>query len=473
MAKREFAGRSTQLALLTADLQEVRSSRHGKFALIRGRRQVGKSRLIEEFVERAHSPAIFFSATKGRDPNQELVEFQDLIRRSGIDPGNSLDGTRFQSWDSALSTIARLATEPTIVVIDEFPYLAAGDIAIEGAFQKAWDRSISGSLVLLIVVGSDLAMMEALTEYGRPLYGRPSREIHLQPLDPAESAALIRLDPVDAFDAYLITGGFPNLVNRWNPGQTVRQFLTDQLATSTELLTVSGERMLTAEFPIDSHARTVLSTIGSGVPTFTAIATQSGLSASALDRALKMLVAKRAVTVEQPISAATKSSETRYRIADTYLAFWLRFIERSIPQLDRGRSEHVLDDIMRQWPDYRGRAIEPIVRGSIERLVPLDKANAHTVGSYWTRSGNTEVDVVGVDGTGSRRRVAFVGSIKWRQQRPFDGRDASSLAAQLSLVPGTDDMTVLVAVSASGFDVRDIPIRLGPADLLNAWASSI
>jgi uncharacterized protein len=470
MAKREFAGRSKQLALLTADLNEVRNSRHGKFALVRGRRQVGKSRLIEEFVERAKAPAIFFSATRGRDPELELAEFHDLIGRSGIDPANTLDGIRLKSWDAALSAVARLATEPTIVVIDEFPYLAAGDTAAEGAFQKAWDRSLSGSLILLIVVGSDLAMMEALTEYGRPLYGRPSREIHLQPLDPAEAAALMSLDPVDAFDAYLITGGFPNLVNRWAPGHTTRQFLTDQLATSTEVMTVSGERMLTAEFPADSQARTVLATIGSGVPTFTAIATQSGLAASTLDRALKMLLAKRAIAVEQPVSAATKSSETRYRIADTYLAFWLRFIERAIPQLDRGRSKHVLDDILRQWPDYRGRAIEPIVRASVERLVPMNNVDAHTIGSYWTRDGNTEVDLVGVDGTGTRRRVALVGSIKWRQQRPFDGRDASSLAAQLPLVPGTDDTTLLVAVSASGFDVRDIPIRLGPADLLNAWA---
>ena len=91
--------------------------------------------------------------------------------------------------------------------------------------------------------------------------------------------------------------------------------------------------------------------------------------------------------------------------------------------------------------------------------------------SYRTRDGRTGVDLVGVDGNGSKRRVSFIGSIKWRQRRPFSGADAYALAAQLPLVPGVDDRTVLLAVSSSGFDVRDVPITLGPAELLQPWSS--
>jgi hypothetical protein len=78
---------------------------------------------------------------------------------------------------------------------------------VEGAFQKAWDRSLTNAPVLLIVIGSDLAMMELLTEYGRPLYGRPLRKIDLQPLNPSDIASITGLSPVDAFDAFLVTGG--------------------------------------------------------------------------------------------------------------------------------------------------------------------------------------------------------------------------------------------------------------------------
>jgi uncharacterized protein len=142
-----------------------------------------------------------------------------------------------------------------------------------------------------------------------------------------------------------------------------------------------------------------------------------------------------------------------------------------LPLLDRGRSQQVLQSILGQWPDDRRRAIEPIVRDSVARLLPIDEVDAHTVAGYWTRDGRTEVDLVGIAGNGTSRRVSFLGSIKWRQRRPFSGMDASALAAQLPMVPGVDDRTKLVAVSSSGFDVRDVPITLGPTELLQAWSS--
>jgi uncharacterized protein len=465
-----FAGRHEQLGLLEADLAEVRSSGRGRFVLVRGRRQVGKSRLIEEFIDRGGAPSVFFTATKGRDGSAELNEFTQLIRHSSIDADQALADTMFGSWDAALSALARTVKVPTVVVVDEVPYLFAGAPDVEGAFQKAWDRSLKNAPVLLIVIGSDLAMMEALTEYGRPLYGRPTREIDLRPLSPHDVALLAGLSPVDAFDAFIVTGGFPNLVNRWRHGQTLKQFLASQLATSTEVLSIVGERMMSAEFPVDSQARLVLAAIGSGAPTFTTIGAQTGLAAASLDRALKLLTAKRAIAVEQPTSGRPSGRETRYRIADPYLAFWTRFIEPAVPLLDRGRSQQVLENIVRQWPDYRGRAIEPIIRDGVARLLPIDGVDAHTVASYWTRDGRTEVDLVGIDGNGTKRRVSFIGSIKWRQRRPFSGADASALAAQLPLVPGVDARTALLAVSSSGFDVRDVPVTLGPAELLQAWA---
>lgn len=177
--------------------------------------------------------------------------------------------------------------------------------------------------------------------------------------------------------------------------------------------------MLSAEFPVDSQARIVLTAIGSGAPTFTAIGAQTGLASASLDCALKLLVIKHAIAVDQPTSGRPRGRETRYRIADTYLAFWTRFIEPALALLDRGRSQQALENILRQWPDYRGRAIEPIVRDSVARLLPLYGADSHTVASFWTRDGRTEVDLVGIDGQGSKRRVSFIGSIKWRQRRSF------------------------------------------------------
>ena len=332
------------------------------------------------------------------------------------------------------------------MVVDEVPYLFAGAPDVEGAFQKAWDRSLKNAPVLLIVIGSDLAIMEALTECGRPLFGRPTREIDLRPLSPHDIAVVDRALP----------GRGLRCVHRHGrvlePGESLAPRAdTEAVPRFASAACVDGDRFGCSDLHDyrGSHRAGCCS----------------------LDRALKLLTAKRAIVVEQPTSSRTSGRETRYRIADTYLAFWTRFLEPALPLLDRGRSQQVLEYIVGQWPDYRGRAIEPIVRESVARLLPINGVDAHTVASYWTRDGRTEVDLVGIDGNGNKRRVSFIGSIKWRQCRPFSGNDASALASQLPIVPGVDDRTAVLAVSSSGFDVRDVPITLGPAELLQAWST--
>jgi uncharacterized protein len=90
--------------------------------------------------------------------------------------------------------------------------------------QRAWDRELSRKPVLLILIGSDLSMMEALTSYGRPFHQRGA-EMTVGPLNPADVSAMAGLSAADAFDAALITGGLPIICARWKNGEDTRSFL--------------------------------------------------------------------------------------------------------------------------------------------------------------------------------------------------------------------------------------------------------
>lgn len=83
--------------------------------------------------------------------------------------------------------------------------------------QRAWDRVLETKPVLLVLVGSDLSMMEALNSYGRPFHQR-GRETVLGPLNPAEVGQMLGLDPAEAFDAALVTGGLPLICAEWPQG---------------------------------------------------------------------------------------------------------------------------------------------------------------------------------------------------------------------------------------------------------------
>ena len=185
-----------------------------------------------------------------------------------------------------------------------------------------------------------------------------------------------------------------------------------------------------------------------------------------LSRPLGALVERRVVAVDEPLSARPGSGRTRrYRVADPYLRFWLRFLDEGIELVHRGRPDLLLQQIRTAWPSYAGRAVEPLIRRRLERLLPRAQTGEGAfVGGWWTRTNNVEVDLVGVDRLRPPRTTAFVGSIKWRRRAPFDRADLAALHRASASVPGTTTTTPTVAVSRSGVEA-DVTLALGPQDL--------
>lgn len=189
----------------------------------------------------------------------------------------------------------------------------------------------------------------------------------------------------------------------------------------------------------------------------------------ALSTALKTLVGKGVVESALPYAAPPGQKNRRYFVADPYLRFWLRYIGPHLDEIDRGRSDLLLELVERDWTSFRGRAVEPIVRRSIERLLPDARLGvARFVGSYWTRTNVPEIDLVGADEP-RPDAVAFVGSIKWRESALFTRRDTEALIEQRAHVPGAAGARLL-GVSRRGFAAGcALDVALTPDDLLRAW----
>lgn len=469
-----FIGRQRELEsldrLFTGVKEGSRTGRPGKALLVRGRRRVGKSRLIAEFLARAGVPHLFFTAV-GTTRAEELADFVVELGRSTLPGKEQFEHYRTPaSWNEAFTMLAAALPEdtPVVVVLDEMPYLAREDPGFEGSLQKAFDRLFSKLPVLLILVGSDVAMMEQLNTYGRPFYQRGT-EMVVPPLTPADVADLTGLDAPEAFDAFLVSGGLPLILEEWPDGADIWTYLEHALQTPTSALLVSGERTLAAEFPTEVQARRVLSAIGHGERTFTNIGRAAGdLQPTSLKRSLELLTERGIVAAELPLS--TKPSRlTRYRVADPYLRFWLAFVGPNIAEVERGGGARVLGAVRESWTSWRGRAIEPVVRDSLWWLafdgLPV---GSEVIGGYWTRTNDPEIDLVGADRGPVANRIGFVGSVKWLERKPFDQRDLAKLQRHRSQLPGADESTPLLAVSRAGSTAEGIQV-LSPEDLIAAW----
>lgn len=279
-------------------------------------------------------------------------------------------------------------------MLDEVPYLMESVEAFEGILQRAWDRQLSRKPVLLLLIGSDLSMMEALSSDDRPFHQRGT-EMVVGPLNPAEIATMLDLGPAEAFDAALVTGGLPLICSEWPRGAT---------------------RLVVGEVPLSTRP----------------------------------------------------SKERRYRIVDPYLRFWLSFVERAMPLIERRRGDLALERVREQGTSWRGRVVEPLVRDALARLLPDGQLPAApAVGAYWTRSKDIEVDIVGADRAPVARRLLFLGSIKWLNAS-FDDHDLVALQRQRSLL--TDEPIPLVAASRGGVTCAGLTATYDPGDLVMAWS---
>jgi uncharacterized protein len=468
----DFVGRRHELATLDREFRKVADAvgreRPGRCVMLRGRRRVGKSRLVERFAEGCGAPFLFYAAT-GASPQDDLARLGRDAQASTLPMARLVAAAHPDSWDAAFDVLAAAVPHdrPSVLVMDEVPYLMDESGAFEGMLQRAWDRALETKPVLLILIGSDLSMMEALNSYGRPFHQR-GREMVLGPLNPAEVGSMLGLEAAEAFDAALVTGGLPLICADWPPGAGLWDFLGNALADPVSALLVSAERSLAAEFPPHAQARAVLSAIGSGERTFSNIARAAGgIGATPLQRALNLLTDKRVVAAELPISLRP-SKDRRYRVADPYLRFWLKLLEPSMGEIERGRGDLALERIRQNWTSWRGRAVEPMIRESLVRLLPdarLPAASA--VGGFWTRTNDVEIDLVGADRAPIAKELLFVGSVKWLENSPFDRHDLAALHRHRAAL--TADPVPVAAVSRSGIDCAGLDAAYGPAALLAAW----
>lgn len=469
---RRFIGRTRELGVLRDALDRIRSAKDavqpGECILIRGRRRVGKSSLVEEFLRAADVPYVFFTAA-GRSAEDELAELRYAVASSTLPERELFTSEAPNQWSGALRLLAELLPDeqPSVVVIDELPYLTNRVDAFEGVLQRAWDRLFSRKPVLLLLVGSDLSMMESLNSYDRPFHQR-GREMVVGPLTPADLADMLDLSPAVAFDAALVTGGLPLICRDWRRGGTLREFLKASLADPTSALLVSAERSLAAEFPPQALSGEVLRAIGSGERSFSNIARAAGgLTHTSLTRATQLLRDKGIVAAELPVSLRS-SKERRYRVADPYLRFWLRFLAPSMAEIERMRGDLTLLRILQNWSSWRGRAVEPLIRESLARLLPDDQLPAApVVGGYWTRSNDVEIDLVGADRGPVAKELIFLGSIKWLEKGRFDDHDLATLQRHRAAL--TDDPVRLVAVSRNGVTASGLDAVYGPEVLLAGW----
>ncbi|MEV2210781.1 ATP-binding protein [Streptomyces sp. NPDC050997] len=477
-----FVGRQAELALLRKRLDRVTSDGAGVAVAMRGRRQVGKSRLVQEFCDRARRPYVFFTATKGASPREGIADFMAELRESSLPADPELVPKSAPiNWPDAFRALAAvLPDSPSVVVLDELPWLAEQDPVFDGAMQTAWDRLLAGRPVLLLLLGSDLHMMERFTAYDRPFYGRADSLV-LGPLNPAETGDALGLDASDAIDAHLVSGGLPGILRAWPQATPALDFIEAECADPASPLFGVPEAALMAEFPAPDQSRRVLEAVGSGDRTHANIAATAGSQSGALPSGIlspllrRLTEEKRVLATDTPLSTSP-GKPALYRVADSNLRLYLAAMRSAQALSRRGRPESAYRLVVRRWAAWRGRAVEPLIREALELAAASGDfpwPDTAVVGGWWNRRFSPEIDLIGADRDPVAHTLHFAGSVKWLSS-PFDHHDLAALQTGAAQVPGfVPGSTGLAVVSLSGTTgpMADAGVELvwSARNVVSAW----
>lgn len=446
---------------------------------------MGKSRLVQEFCNQAGVPYVFSTAIKGASPVEAVAAFVDDLRESTLPADREVvPSLGTGSWRDMFRTLAGvLPDRPSIVVLDELPWLAEQDPSFDGTLQVAWDRLLSSRPVLLLLLGSDVHMMERFTAYDRPFYGRADL-LALRPLTLAETGQVLGLTGADAIDAHLVSGGLPGILRAWQHGTPALDFLKAQCAEPAAPVFGVPEAALASEFANPDLSRQVIEAVGTGDRTHANIAATAGsregaLPSGTLSPLLRRLVEeKRVLAVDEPLSTRA-GKPALYRVADSNLRIYLAMLRAARERAYRDLPAEGFQLIKRRWTAWRGRAVEPLIRESLWRAGlagRLPWPDVEAVGGWWNRQFDPEIDLVGADRAPVAKHVYFVGSIKWLGT-PFDARDLAALKRAAVQIPGYDPASTGLAVvslagTAPGIDLEGVDLVWTAEDVVDAWTGS-
>lgn len=411
----------------------------GRLGILWGRRRVGKTALLQRFVEGRRN--VFYTFA-GRPPVDELRSLSAAAAPSLATGLRDLSTRPFADWADALETLAAAAqTEPLLLVLDEFPEAVAVSPELPGIIRASWDRIRSRSRLQILFCGSAIRTMEAIQEARAPLYGRLDLSLHLHPFRPHEAALMLAdLAPPDRALVWGLLGGVPLYLEWWDAGRGVRENLFDLCCRPAGRLVTEGELLMSGE-GFGELGRQVLYAIAAGRTKHNEIADAVRADPTrTLDRLVELRLVERLV----PVTEDPRRTRRRiYRIADNFLAFWLTCLERYRSEIDRGLGLSILPVLLTQLDDHLGARWEDAFRMHLRRMAELGNLGPDivAVGPFW-RLGTTgsppedaqaEIDAVVLAG---RSRVPIlVGEAKWAREVDGD-RIRGTLQRKATLLPG-------------------------------------
>ena len=406
-----FIGRERELQ----ELNRLFESDRFEFAVIYGRRRVGKTTLITQFIR--DKDAIYFMGVESSSKqNLENLSKSIIEYSSGIEADTS-----FLSFQAALEYVFKLAeTKRLILVIDEYPYVARASKSLASTLQMLIDKYRDSSKLMLILCGSSMSYMEdQVLAYKAPLYGRRSAQFKILPFNFSETCRyFLHFSPEEKALMYGIVGGTPQYLLQMNDRLSIEENIKNTFLNPNSAIYEEPSSLLKQEVREPSIYNAIITAVATGASRMAEISAKVGEDASICSVYIKNLITLGIIRKESPYGEKS-SRRTIYSIEDNMFRFWYRFVPENNSIIARGAVDLAYKRIEPNLPRYMGHVFEDICTQYLWSLLLHGKSpvDFSEIGRWWgtdprTKS-QTEIDIMAEQD----RHIALFGECKWTNEK--------------------------------------------------------
>lgn len=453
-----FINRNDELESLNRQYKGKNSA----FVVLYGRRRVGKTSLIQEFVK--GKPFIYFLASEESE-HQNMIQFRNLIAEYTND--GIINSLAIDNWDTPLKLLAKYISEKKLVlIIDEFQYLGKTNAAFPSIFQRNWDTLLQKLNIMVILCGSHINMMESQTlNYSSPLYGRRTGQIKLEQIAFKHYHEFFDgMEYKNLIEYYAVTGGVPKYIEIFDGNSDLYDEIERNILNKQSFLFEEPIFLLQNEVSEVGSYFSIIKSIAAGNHKLGKISTALEVKQTNLTKYLKTLINLDILEREVPITESNpeKSKMGLYKINDNFIDFWFKLIYPDKDKLEISDNQYVLGKIKRNFIDNHVSCVyENVCMGKMWELGIEGRFNFNKCGRWW--NNKSEIDIVAYDNTGDN--IIF-GECKYRNH-PMDVDVFYDLLEKKKQVIWKNDIRKesYVLFSISGFTEKLKQLELDRGDL--------
>lgn len=445
--RERFIGREQELDTL----ENLYRKAGFQMAVIYGRRRIGKSTLIKEFIKDKKS--VFYTATLNSLSRNLELWGKEVLAALAPEAGK----LKFAQLDDLLDFIGiHCREERTVVVIDELPYLASVSKSLLSVIQSHIDNQWIDSQIFFIICGSSISFMEEkVLSQKSPLFGRRTCQIRLEPFNYLEAAEFVpSYSYEDKALVYGVTGGIAKYLSLFDEDISVDENIKQLFFSKSGYLYEEPYNLLTQEYKNVPTYNDIINAIATGAGKLVDIADRAHMEPTVVSHALNKLIATGIIRKEYAITDEKNNKKIRYRFKDQMFKFWYRYIPEGTAAIELGRGSNYYEHSVKpRLPEYMGDVFEDMCRfftlniGTEGRLGTF----ISSVGKWWgtdpVKKEQTDIDVVGLN---TFQKEAVLGECKYKNEI-LDKKVMMNLIEKKGLLPNEYRIVQFLLFSKSGF----------------------